>query len=271
SRPRATRARAAACRRGRRRSRAQAPPRRSGHREPARLRSLEPPVGDAALDELRRGEPPPRAPHTDLPPGRDDRRAHRRTEHPLPLRSVAPRALDLRPADRVEERRRLLRHEQVLAAVVDLEAANARTVAQLAEPRPLRRRPLAEAAAAGRVRILVAGLVEARQRGVRRPREEPAVTEERLRLAEGAERAVGRQPALVRPPLLKLLEPAHRFLYSLAVASAVILTIGNELVAGDVLNTNGSWLAQRLEALGVRVRLLAALPAEIETVAGFVR
>jgi len=55
------------------------------------------------------------------------------------------------------------------------------------------------------------------------------------------------------------------------VGSAVILTIGNELVAGDVLNTNGSWLAQRLEALGVRVRLLAALPDEIEAVAEFVR
>jgi nicotinamide-nucleotide amidase len=55
------------------------------------------------------------------------------------------------------------------------------------------------------------------------------------------------------------------------VGSAVILTIGNELVAGDVLNTNGSWLAKRLEALGVRVRLLAALPDEIEAVAEFVR
>jgi molybdenum cofactor synthesis domain-containing protein len=55
------------------------------------------------------------------------------------------------------------------------------------------------------------------------------------------------------------------------VGSAVILTIGNELVAGDVVNTNGSWLAKRLEALGVRVRLLAALPDEIETVAAFVR
>ena len=55
------------------------------------------------------------------------------------------------------------------------------------------------------------------------------------------------------------------------MGSAVILTIGNELVAGDVLNTNGSWLAKRLEALGLRVRLLAALPDEIETVAEFVR
>jgi nicotinamide-nucleotide amidase len=55
------------------------------------------------------------------------------------------------------------------------------------------------------------------------------------------------------------------------VGSAVILTIGNELVAGDVLNTNGSWLAKRLEALGIGVRLLAALPDQIETVAEFVR
>ena len=51
------------------------------------------------------------------------------------------------------------------------------------------------------------------------------------------------------------------------MASATILTIGNELVSGDVANTNGSWLAKRLERLGVRVRLLAALPDEIETVA----
>jgi molybdenum cofactor synthesis domain-containing protein len=55
------------------------------------------------------------------------------------------------------------------------------------------------------------------------------------------------------------------------VGSAVILTIGNELVSGDVLNTNGSWLAKRLEALGIRVRLLAALPDEIEAVAEFIR
>lgn len=75
----------------------------------------------------------------------------------------------------------------------------------------------------------------------------------------------------MRTPLLELLEPAHRFLYSRAVASAVILTIGNELVSGDVLNTNAAWLAKRLEALGVRVRLLAVLPDEIEPVAEFIR
>jgi molybdenum cofactor synthesis domain-containing protein len=54
-------------------------------------------------------------------------------------------------------------------------------------------------------------------------------------------------------------------------ATASILTIGNELVSGDVPNTNASWLARRLAPLGVEVRLAAALPDEIDTVAGFVR
>jgi len=54
-------------------------------------------------------------------------------------------------------------------------------------------------------------------------------------------------------------------------ATASILTIGNELVSGDVPNTNASWLARRLAPLGVEVRLTAALPDEIGTVAEFVR
>jgi molybdenum cofactor synthesis domain-containing protein len=53
--------------------------------------------------------------------------------------------------------------------------------------------------------------------------------------------------------------------------SAAILTIGNELVSGDVPNTNGSWLAKRLEALGVDVTLIAALPDDIERIAEWVR
>jgi molybdenum cofactor synthesis domain-containing protein len=52
---------------------------------------------------------------------------------------------------------------------------------------------------------------------------------------------------------------------------AAILTIGNELVSGDVPNTNGSFLARRLEALGVRVTLIAALPDEIEAIATWIR
>jgi molybdenum cofactor synthesis domain-containing protein len=55
------------------------------------------------------------------------------------------------------------------------------------------------------------------------------------------------------------------------MASAAILTIGNELVSGDVANTNGIWLAKRLEAIGLPVRLIAAIPDDVETVAAFVR
>jgi nicotinamide-nucleotide amidase len=55
------------------------------------------------------------------------------------------------------------------------------------------------------------------------------------------------------------------------VATAAILTIGNELVSGDVPNTNGSWLAKRLATLGVETRLLAAVPDEIETIAEVIR
>jgi molybdenum cofactor synthesis domain-containing protein len=55
------------------------------------------------------------------------------------------------------------------------------------------------------------------------------------------------------------------------VANASILTIGNELVSGDVANTNGAWLAKRLAPLGVSVRVIAALPDEIEQIAEFVR
>ena len=55
------------------------------------------------------------------------------------------------------------------------------------------------------------------------------------------------------------------------MASASIVTIGNELVSGDTVNTNGSWLAARLEALGVDVLLIAALPDDEERVAALVR
>lgn len=55
------------------------------------------------------------------------------------------------------------------------------------------------------------------------------------------------------------------------MATAAILTIGNELVSGDVPNSNAWWLAGRLAPLGVEVRLVAAVPDEIEAVSEFVR
>jgi molybdenum cofactor synthesis domain-containing protein len=52
---------------------------------------------------------------------------------------------------------------------------------------------------------------------------------------------------------------------------AAILTIGNELVSGDVPDSNATWLARRLEALGVRVVLTAAVPDDLDRIVGFVR
>ena len=52
---------------------------------------------------------------------------------------------------------------------------------------------------------------------------------------------------------------------------AVILTIGNEIVSGDVENTNASWLGRRLEQLGVKVVLSAAVPDELDRIVSFVR
>jgi molybdenum cofactor synthesis domain-containing protein len=53
--------------------------------------------------------------------------------------------------------------------------------------------------------------------------------------------------------------------------AAVILTNGSELVSGDVVDTNGAWLARQLERLGVPVRLIAAVPDDVELIAAFVR
>jgi len=51
---------------------------------------------------------------------------------------------------------------------------------------------------------------------------------------------------------------------------AAILAIGNELVSGDVPNTNASWLAQRLERLGVKVVISASVPDELDLIVDFV-
>ena len=53
--------------------------------------------------------------------------------------------------------------------------------------------------------------------------------------------------------------------------TAAILTIGNEIVSGDVPNTNASWLAHRLEQLGVKVVLSASVPDELDAIVEFVR
>jgi molybdenum cofactor synthesis domain-containing protein len=53
--------------------------------------------------------------------------------------------------------------------------------------------------------------------------------------------------------------------------TAAIVTIGNELVSGDTENTNASWLARRLEQLGVAVRLIAVVPDELDAIVALLR
>ncbi|HEY7196154.1 MAG TPA: molybdopterin-binding protein [Gaiellaceae bacterium] len=53
--------------------------------------------------------------------------------------------------------------------------------------------------------------------------------------------------------------------------TAVILTVGNEIVSGDVENTNASWLARRLGMLGIDVKLHAAVRDDVGEIAAFLR
>jgi molybdenum cofactor synthesis domain-containing protein len=53
--------------------------------------------------------------------------------------------------------------------------------------------------------------------------------------------------------------------------TAVILTVGNEIVSGDTENTNASWLARRLAELGVEVKLIAAVRDEVDQIAAFLQ
>ena len=52
--------------------------------------------------------------------------------------------------------------------------------------------------------------------------------------------------------------------------TVVIVTIGNEIVCGDVENTNASWLSRRLAELGLEVTMLTAIRDDLEEIAAFV-
>jgi molybdenum cofactor synthesis domain-containing protein len=56
-----------------------------------------------------------------------------------------------------------------------------------------------------------------------------------------------------------------------ACARAAVVTVGTELIAGDVSNDNASWLARSLGELGIAVSVIVALPDDVEQVAGVVR
>lgn len=50
-----------------------------------------------------------------------------------------------------------------------------------------------------------------------------------------------------------------------------LITVGDELLAGDTLNTNGNWLAEQLTERGATVQRLLVLPDDRETIADRVR
>jgi len=50
-----------------------------------------------------------------------------------------------------------------------------------------------------------------------------------------------------------------------------LITVGDELLAGDVENTNATWLARRLTERGTEVREIVVLPDEVDRVATEVR
>ncbi|PCN50204.1 competence damage-inducible protein A [Candidatus Geothermarchaeota archaeon ex4572_27] len=49
--------------------------------------------------------------------------------------------------------------------------------------------------------------------------------------------------------------------------TAWILTIGNEILSGRVVNTNAAWLADRLTRLGIAVRRIVVVPDEEDVIA----
>lgn len=50
-----------------------------------------------------------------------------------------------------------------------------------------------------------------------------------------------------------------------------IITVGDEILAGDVVNTNASWLASELTERGVAVRQISTLPDDLDLIADHVR
>jgi molybdenum cofactor synthesis domain-containing protein len=55
------------------------------------------------------------------------------------------------------------------------------------------------------------------------------------------------------------------------VKKAVILTIGNEILSGDVLDENSNWVAKRLFNLGVELGFIFVLPDDKEIISNYIK
>ncbi|MGQ9565337.1 MAG: nicotinamide mononucleotide deamidase-related protein [Candidatus Bathyarchaeales archaeon] len=54
-------------------------------------------------------------------------------------------------------------------------------------------------------------------------------------------------------------------------ANIEILSVGNELLIGKVLNTNAQWLAKRLTVMGLNVRRITVAPDDVEEISNVVK
>ncbi|MFD1514029.1 competence/damage-inducible protein A [Halomarina rubra] len=52
---------------------------------------------------------------------------------------------------------------------------------------------------------------------------------------------------------------------------AALLTVGDELLAGDIENTNATWIARQLADRGVTLARIAVVPDEVSVIADYVR
>jgi hypothetical protein len=133
-------------------------------------------------------------------------------QQPAPAAVRGAHPGDLRAADRVEQARHRAAGQQALAAVHRGDQVAA--AGQLTEPRPPRRRPGGKARAARPVRILMARLIQARQRAVSGAGQQPAVPQERIRLLHRPQRPVRAEPAAERPLLTQPGQRLHRPIFS---------------------------------------------------------
>ncbi|MDY6764827.1 MAG: molybdopterin-binding protein, partial [Halobacteria archaeon] len=50
-----------------------------------------------------------------------------------------------------------------------------------------------------------------------------------------------------------------------------IVNVGDEILAGDTVNTNATWLAERLDERGAEVKRIVVIPDEVDVIASTVR
>ena len=59
--------------------------------------------------------------------------------------------------------------------------------------------------------------------------------------------------------------------YHLAQRICEIITVGNELLIGKILNTNAYWLARYITGLGIKVRRITVVGDDIDEIASSIR